>query len=191
MLVRTPRLHEYERWPLINHLPFKRIRPNCRLRHALSTGNVVEMSTHDDFMRAAIAQARLAEAAGDVPIGAVVVRNDEIVASTFNEKEALRVPTAHAEMLAIERAALKLNRWRLIDCDLYVTLEPCLMCAGGIIQARLRTVVYGAVDPKAGAVVSVYQALSDGRLNHRPVIVGGVLESECASLLKDFFAKKR
>lgn len=142
-------------------------------------------------MQAAIEQARLAEAAGDVPIGAIVVRNDEIVAATFNEKEALRVPSAHAEMLAIERAALKLNRWRLIDCDLYVTLEPCLMCAGAIVQARLRSVIYGAVDPKAGAVVSLYQALSDGRLNHRPQVIGGVLENECASLLKEFFAKKR
>ena len=142
-------------------------------------------------MRVAIEQAHLAKAAGDVPIGAVIVRSNEIVATTFNEKEALRVPTAHAEMLAIERAALKLNRWRLIDCDLYVTLEPCLMCAGAIVQARLRSVVYGAIDPKAGAVVSVYQALSDGRLNHRPIIISGVLENECASLLKDFFAKKR
>lgn len=142
-------------------------------------------------MRVAIEQARLAEAAGDVPIGAIIVRNDEVVASTFNEKEALKVPTAHAEMLAIERAALKLERWRLIDCDLYVTLEPCLMCAGAIVQARLRSVVYGAVDPKAGAVASLYQVLTDGRLNHRPQIIGGVLENECASLLKDFFAKKR
>ncbi len=142
-------------------------------------------------MRVAIEQARLAEASGDVPIGAIIVRNDEVVASTFNEKEALRVPTAHAEMLAIERAALKLERWRLIDCDLYVTLEPCLMCAGAIVQARLRSVVYGAVDPKAGAVASLYQVLTDGRLNHRPQIIGGVLENECASLLKDFFAKKR
>ena len=142
-------------------------------------------------MRLAIEQAKLAASAGDVPIGAVIVRNGEVVASTFNEKEALRVPTAHAELLAIERAALKLDRWRLIDCDLYVTLEPCLMCAGAIVQARLRSVVYGATDPKAGAVASLYQVLGDARLNHRPMIVGGVLENECSSLIKEFFAAKR
>jgi tRNA(adenine34) deaminase len=146
---------------------------------------------HEKFMKLAIAQAHLAEEAGDVPIGAVIVRNGEVLASTFNEKEALKVPTAHAEMLAIERASLKLDRWRLIDCDLYVTLEPCIMCAGAVVQSRLRSVIYGATDPKAGAVKSLYQTLSDDRLNHRPLVVGGVLEAECSALLSNFFAKKR
>jgi len=144
-----------------------------------------------DFMARALELAEKAAQAGDVPVGAVIVRNGEILAEAFNEKEALKVPSCHAEILAIERAALKLDRWRLIDCDLYVTLEPCVMCAGAIVQARLRSVVYGAKDPKGGAVESVYQVLSDGRLNHRPVLSQGVLEQECSEVLKKFFAERR
>jgi tRNA(adenine34) deaminase len=143
------------------------------------------------FMARAIELAKFAAENGDVPIGAVMVRNGEIIAEASNEKEATKVPTCHAEMLIIERTALKLDRWRLIDCDLYVTLEPCIMCAGAIVQARLRSVTYGAPDPKAGAVESLYQVLSDGRLNHRPLISGGVMADECGQLLKDFFAEKR
>jgi tRNA(adenine34) deaminase len=144
-----------------------------------------------DFMQRAIELAKKAGEAGDVPVGAVIVRNGEVLASAFNEKEALKVPSCHAEILVIERAALKLDRWRLIDCDLYVTLEPCVMCAGAIVQARLRSVVYGAKDPKGGGVESLYQILSDGRLNHRPLVEGGVLADECGELLKNFFAEKR
>lgn len=142
-------------------------------------------------MARAIELAKHAVENGDVPIGAVMVRNGEIIAEACNEKEMVKVPTCHAEMLVIERAALKLDRWRLIDCDLYVTLEPCLMCAGAIVQARLRSVTYGAKDPKAGAVDSLYQVLSDGRLNHRPLVSSGMLGDECAKLLTDFFAEKR
>jgi tRNA(adenine34) deaminase len=145
----------------------------------------------NEFMARAIQLAKHAAENGDVPIGAVMVRNGEIIAEAANEKEVVKVPTCHAEMLVIERAALKLDRWRLIDCDLYVTLEPCLMCAGAIVQARLRSVTYGAPDPKAGAVESLYQVLSDGRLNHRPLVSGGVMADECGQLLKDFFASRR
>ena len=145
----------------------------------------------EDFMARALELADKAAQAGDVPVGAVIVRNGEILAEAFNEKEALKVPSCHAEILAIERAALKLDRWRLIDCDLYVTLEPCLMCAGAIVQERLRSVVYGTKDPKAGAVESIYQVLSDGRLNHRPLVSSGVLENECSTVLKKFFAERR
>lgn len=143
------------------------------------------------FMKRALEVAQKAAAAGDVPVGALIVRNGEVLAEAFNEKEALNLPSCHAEMLVIEKAAMKLERWRLIDCDLYVTLEPCVMCAGAIVQARLRSVTYGAKDPKAGAVESIYQILSDGRLNHRPIVVGGVLEQECSDMLTKFFAEKR
>lgn len=146
---------------------------------------------HDVFMSRALELATKAAEAGDVPVGALIVRNDEILSEAFNEKEALKVPSCHAEILAIERAALKLDRWRLIDCDLYVTLEPCLMCAGAIVQARLRSVIYGAVDPKGGAVESLYQVLSDGRLNHRPQVVSGVRADECSHQLTSFFAARR
>ena len=142
-------------------------------------------------MLRAVDLAKEAEKQGDVPVGAVIVRNGEVIAEAFNEKETLKIPSCHAEILAIERAALKLDRWRLIDCDLYVTLEPCLMCAGAIIQARLRSVTYGAKDPKAGAVESVYQVLSDGRLNHRPLITNGLCEEEASEMLSQFFAKRR
>ena len=147
--------------------------------------------TPEDYMARALEMAKKAAQAGDVPVGAVLVRNGEILAEAFNEKEALKVPSCHAEMLVIERAALKLDRWRLIDCDLYVTLEPCLMCAGAVVQARLRSVVYGAKDPKGGAVESLYQVLSDGRLNHRPLVTGGVMEKECSEILTNFFAERR
>lgn len=149
------------------------------------------MTTHNLFMARALELAQKAAAAGDVPVGAVIVRNDEVLAEAFNEKETLNVPTCHAEMLAIERAALKLDRWRLIDCDLYVTLEPCLMCAGAIVQARLKSVIYGATDTKSGAVESLYQVLSDNRLNHHPQLVRGIMAEECGQLLSNFFKKRR
>ena len=144
-----------------------------------------------DFMNQALEAARKAGEIGDVPVGAVIARNGEILAVAHNEKEALKLPSCHAEMLAIERAALKLDRWRLIDCDLYVTLEPCIMCAGAIIQARLRSVTYGAKDTKGGAVESLYQVLSDERLNHRPLITSGLMEKECSEILSNFFAARR
>jgi tRNA(adenine34) deaminase len=171
--------------------------PGSYLRLCASLIRIWAASCHpismqpEDYMARALELAKKAEADGDVPVGAVIVRNGEILATAYNEKEALKVPSCHAEILAIERAALKLDRWRLIDCDLYVTLEPCVMCAGAIVQARLRSVTYGAKDPKAGAVESVYNILSDGKLNHRPLVVSGLLEKECSQMLSDFFAKKR
>src|SRR5665213_2552498 len=130
---------------------------------------------HEHFMRMALAEAQAALEEGEVPVGAVIVREGRVLASAHNQREQLRDPTAHAEMVAITQAAEALGSWRLEGCALYVTLEPCPMCAGAILQARIPTVVYGATDPKAGAVHTLYQLLSDPRLNHRPQTVSGVL----------------
>jgi len=143
------------------------------------------------LMALAIERAREAEEHGDVPIGAVVARDGEPLASAGNERELRRDPTAHAEILAIRAAAAALGGWRLPDTTLYVTLEPCAMCAGAIVLARIPTVVYGAPDPKAGAAGSVLDILAEPALNHRPEAIGGVLEDECAALLREFFATKR
>ena len=142
-------------------------------------------------MALAIERAREAERHGDVPIGAVVARDGEPLAAGGNERELRRDPTAHAEILAIRAAAEALGGWRLPDTTLYVTLEPCAMCAGAIVLARIPTVVYGASDPKAGAAGSVLDVLQEPRLNHRPGVTGNILQPECAQLLKDFFAAKR
>ncbi|MFM7687509.1 MAG: tRNA adenosine(34) deaminase TadA [Actinomycetota bacterium] len=142
-------------------------------------------------MRLAIEEAVAAQGHGDVPIGAVVVRNGEVVARRHNERELTGDPTAHAEVLALRDAAANVGHWRLTDCTLYVTLEPCVMCAGALVNARIGRVVYGAVDPKAGAVESLYEVCADGRLNHRPPVQSGVLSEECGRLLKEFFAARR
>jgi len=146
---------------------------------------------HEHYMQLAIEQAQQAEAAGDVPVGAVIVRDGQLVAAAHNQREQLRDPTAHAEMIAITQAAEAVGSWRLTGCTLYVTLEPCPMCAGAILQARLPRVVYGAADPKAGAVTSLYQLLEDRRLNHTVSVTEGVLGAECGKLLSDFFAEQR
>src|SRR4051795_5240817 len=143
------------------------------------------------FMRLAIAEAERALEHGDVPIGAVVVRDGEVIGAGRNERELDQDPTAHAEILALRRAARAVGHWRVLDSTLYVTLEPCAMCAGAIVLARMPRVVYGAVDPKAGAAGSVLDILADPRLNHRPQVTGGILEAECAALLKEFFAERR
>jgi len=142
-------------------------------------------------MRMALAEAERALAEEEVPIGAVIVRDDRVIASAHNQREQLHDPTAHAEMIAITQAAGAIGDWRLEGCTLYVTLEPCPMCAGAILQARVPTVVYGAPDPKAGAVRTLYQLLSDPRLNHRPLVVPGVLEREGSELLTRFFQAQR
>jgi len=142
-------------------------------------------------MRAAIEQAVAAEVHGDVPIGAVVVRDGQVIAARHNEREFTGDPTAHAEVLALRDAAQVVGHWRLLDCTLYVTLEPCVMCAGALVNARIGRVVYGATDPKAGGVESLYHVCSDERLNHRPPVEGGVLADECGQLLKSFFAARR
>jgi tRNA(adenine34) deaminase len=143
------------------------------------------------MMGRAIECARKAEAHGDVPIGAVIARGDELLAAAGNERELRRDPTAHAEILAIRAASEALGGWRLPGTTLYVTLEPCAMCAGAVVLARIPTVVFGAADPKAGAAGSVLDVLGEPALNHRPVVSGGVLEEECAALLREFFATRR
>ena len=145
----------------------------------------------ESLMREAIAQAHLAQAGGDVPIGAVVARGGEIIARGDNRRVADADPTAHAEMLAIRAAAAAVGDWRLTGCTLAVTLEPCCMCAGAIVQARIDRLVYGAADPKAGAVDTLYRICTDERLNHRVEVIGGVLAEECAAMLSDFFSRQR
>lgn len=142
-------------------------------------------------MRHALELAGRAAAAGEVPVGALVVCDGQVVAEAYNLRESMPSALAHAEILAIEQATKRLGRWRLSGCTLYVTLEPCVMCAGALVQARVDRVVYGARDPKGGAVVSLFEVLSDRRLNHRPEVLGGVLEAECASILSDFFKHRR
>jgi tRNA(adenine34) deaminase len=146
---------------------------------------------HEHFMRMALAEAEAALAENEVPIGAVIVHGERIIAAAHNQREQLHDPTAHAEMIAITQAAQTLGDWRLEGCTLYVTLEPCPMCAGAIVQARLPTIVYGATDPKAGAVMTLYQMLSDRRLNHQAQIVPGVLAEQCGRMLTQFFEAQR
>lgn len=142
-------------------------------------------------MEVAIAEARKAEAHGDVPIGAAIFRGEELLVRAGNERELRRDPTAHAEVLAIRGAAEKLGGWRLPETTLFVTLEPCAMCAGAIVLARVPLIVYGAPDPKAGAAGSVLDVLAAPALNHRPQVVAGVREAECAALLREFFTTRR
>lgn len=143
-------------------------------------------------MEIALEEAARAYALDEVPIGAVIVHPEKgVIARAHNQRERLQDPTAHAEMIAITEAARTLGSWRLEDAVLYVTLEPCPMCAGAIVQARLPVVVYGAADPKAGACHTLYQITSDSRLNHRCQVVSGVLAGRCASILSEFFAAKR
>jgi tRNA(adenine34) deaminase len=146
---------------------------------------------HEHFMRLALAEAEAALAENEVPIGAVIVHQGHVIASAHNQREQLHDPTAHAEMIAITQAAQSLGSWRLEDCTLYVTLEPCPMCAGAIVQARVPVVVYGATDPKAGAVQTLFQLLTDRRLNHQAQIVPGVLAERCGALLTRFFQAQR
>lgn len=145
------------------------------------------MVDDEKWMREAIAQAHLARQAGEVPIGAVVVLDGEIIGSGYNLRETQKNPTAHAEMIAIQEASRKLGAWRLLGCSLYVTLEPCPMCAGAILQSRVERLVYGASDPKAGCVGTLMDLLQDSRFNHRLPWRSGVLQEECAALLTDFF----
>jgi len=143
------------------------------------------------FMRLALREAERALAHDDVPIGAVVVHEGEVIASARNERELRRDPTAHAEILALREAASRLDSWRLLDTVLYVTLEPCAMCAGAIVLARVPRLVYAADDPKAGAAGSVLDVLAEPRLNHRPSVARGLLAEDAADLLRAFFASRR
>jgi tRNA(adenine34) deaminase len=143
------------------------------------------------FMRLALREAERAMEHDDVPIGAVIVHDGEVLASGRNEREQRQDPTAHAEVLALREAAGRLGSWRVLDSVLYVTLEPCAMCAGAIVLARVPRVVFGAWDPKAGAAGSVLDVLAQPQLNHRPEVAGGLLAEECGALLSSFFARRR
>jgi len=154
------------------------------------TGDI-SLQVHDWFMQQALDQARRAFEAEEVPIGAIIVHEDRIIAAAHNLRETLNDPTAHAEMIALTQAAEALGHWRLLDCTIYVTLEPCPMCAGAIVQARIPRVIYGATDLKAGACHTLYQITSDPRLNHQCLVLGGVRKDECRSLLQEFFAQQR
>lgn len=142
-------------------------------------------------MSAALREAQAAMEAGDVPVGAVIVHGERIIGRGYNQRELMQDPTAHAEMIALTAAAAALNSWRLSGCTLYVTLEPCAMCAGALVLARIDRLVYGATDPKAGACGSIYNLVEDARLNHRVQVRRGVLEQECANVLRAFFAQQR
>ena len=146
---------------------------------------------HEHFMSLALQEAQQALEENEVPVGAVIVHRERVIAAAHNQREQLHDPTAHAEMIAITQAAEALGCWRLDDCTLYVTLEPCPMCAGAIVQARIPVVVYGAADPKAGAVQSLYKLLEDPRLNHRCLVVPAVLAEPCGRVLTQFFLRQR
>ena len=143
------------------------------------------------FMRLALEEAEAAFDADEVPVGAVMVQGDAVIARTHNRRESSNDPTGHAELLALRVAAQKLQRWRLSDSTLYVTKEPCIMCAGAMVNARLGRLVYGCRDEKGGAVDSLYKLLSDNRLNHQVEVVSGILGDECAEILKKFFQERR
>ena len=146
---------------------------------------------HEHFMKLALAEAEQAMREEEVPVGAVIVHEGLVIALAHNQREQLQDPTAHAEMIAITQAAHSRRSWRLDDCTLYVTLEPCPMCAGAILQARIPTVVYGATDPKAGAVRTLYHLLDDQRLNHRCLVLAGILAEPCGAILSRFFERQR
>jgi tRNA(adenine34) deaminase len=149
------------------------------------------MDRDEKFMRMALAEAEKALQAGEVPVGAVVVLSDEVIASAHNGPVSVKDPTAHAEILALRRAAAAEGNYRLAGTTLYVTIEPCVMCAGALIHARVSRLVFGAPDPKGGAVVSLYGVLQDSRLNHRVDVTGGVLKEACSEILSRFFREKR
>jgi tRNA(adenine34) deaminase len=143
------------------------------------------------FMQQALEQAGLAALAGEVPVGAVIVRNGEVIASAFNQPITKHDPSAHAEMLALRQAALSAENYRLPSTTLYVTLEPCTMCAGAMLHARVDRIVYGAADPKTGAAGSVLDVFSSKQINHQTVVEGGVMAQECGQLLRNFFKERR
>ena len=149
------------------------------------------MNEHEHFMNEALKQAKKAYNKLEVPVGAVIVKNGTIIARAYNQKETKFDTTKHAEILAIQKASKKLNSWRLTGCDMYVTLEPCTMCAGAIIQARLRKVYFGVPDEKTGAIGSVLNLFEDYKFNHKPEFEPGILENKCKKLLQDFFKDLR
>jgi tRNA(adenine34) deaminase len=153
--------------------------------------DLTQQEIDERYMRMAIDAAFVAEENGDVPIGTVIVHENRVIARAYNQREQLKDPTAHAEIIALTQAATALGMWRLHGGTIYVTLEPCPMCAGALVQARLDRLVYGCTDPKAGACGTLYDICRDGRLNHRLSVTTGVLAEDCASLLQEFFKKRR
>lgn len=145
----------------------------------------------EQCMRLAIDQAKIAKENGDVPIGAVIVYKNELIGKAYNQREQLKDPTAHAEIIALTQAAAALENWHLNGCTMYVTLEPCPMCAGALVLARIDRLVYGCDDPKTGACKSLYNIVQDERLNHRVEVTSGVLADDCSKLLQDFFQHRR
>jgi len=156
-----------------------------------TTETMIESPGDESFMREALRQAQKANEAGEVPVGAVIVREGKIIARAYNQVELLKDATAHAEMLALTQAEAAVGDWRLTECDLYVTKEPCAMCAGALVHTRIRRVIFGCTDPVAGAAGSVMNLLQMPALNHRCDIASGVLQDECATILQDFFRKRR
>ena len=152
---------------------------------------MIESPGDENFMREALRQAQKANEAGEVPVGAVIVRAGKIIARAYNQVELLKDATAHAEMLALTQAQAGVGYWRLTDCDLYVTKEPCTMCAGALVHTRIRRVIFGCVDPSSGAAGSVMNLLQMPSLNHHCEITRGILEKECAAILQDFFRSRR
>lgn len=149
------------------------------------------MHSHEHWMQLALEQARIAESKDEVPVGAVLVKDNQLIAAGHNQPISTHDPSAHAEMVVLRKAGIALQNYRLLDTTLYVTLEPCVMCIGAIIHARVKRVVFGAKDPKAGAVESVFQVADETRLNHRVEVVGGVCEDKSAALLRSFFKARR
>jgi tRNA(adenine34) deaminase len=149
------------------------------------------MINDSEYMRLALSAAREAARRGEIPVGAVIVSGGEVIASAFNDREERQTPLGHAEITAIQSAAQNLGSWRLDEAELYVTLEPCIMCAGAILQARIKRLIFGCRDPKAGAIESLYRLCQDHRLNHQLPFTAGVLADQSAALLRDFFARLR
>jgi tRNA(adenine34) deaminase len=167
-------------------------KPGNKQKGPYPTMFVTDTTKNDEnFMRLAIAQAGIAEENGDVPIGAVIVHKNQIIAKAYNQREQLNDPTAHAEIIALTQAAAALESRHLNGCTIYVTLEPCPMCAGALVLARIDRLVFGCADPKTGACGSLYNIVQDSRLNHRLEITSGVLADECSKQLQDFFARRR
>src|SRR6266481_8932491 len=160
-------------------------------RAVATTLSMIDPPNDEYFMREALRQAQKAYDAEEVPVGAVVVRAGKVIGRAYNQVELLKDATAHAEMLALTQAEAAVGDWRLVDCDLYVTKEPCPMCAGAIVHTRIRRVIFGCADVRAGAAGTVMNLLQHNALNHRCQITIGVLQTECASILQDFFRKKR
>lgn len=154
-------------------------------------GGLNYMEHYVKYMEMALAEARLAALEDEVPVGCVIVKDDEVIAKAHNLRETNKDPLGHAETLAIKKASQVLGDWQLVDCDLYVTVEPCIMCAGAIIQSRINKVIYGAPDLKGGAFGSSINVLDAQNINHRPEIIKGVLEKECTEIIKNYFKSKR